>query len=245
MKGWYGQPLRHSLSSKGIRTSFGQSKVQKFHKQNDRVLPKELFLKEDDYKADNIDRIIQLFWWCSKYNQWEWFNFDKAFDVMKGILELKLGRINGLPEEDLRRFWLSRTTFELKNELKLLLNSHPLTRRKLIKTLKENIPKEYSESDIDYILYEAEVDEEDLRKAIVEVFVEDSKDVENVESWTEEYDDMREKYKKLKNILNQRSEKIVLFDSMIDLAHHYGLLLEDWMLFTVPQLRRLTEEEYL
>lgn len=242
---WKDEPVRHSLASRGIKTSFGQSKVQKFHKQDDKVPPKELFLKEDDYRAGNIDRIIQLFWWCSQKNQWQWFDFKRGFDVVRKILELKLGRINGLPKDDLRRFWLGRSTFELKNEFELLLNSHPLTRRKLIKVLKENIPKQYSDRDVDYILYESEIDEEDLREAIVEVFVEDSKEVENVEGWTEEYDNMREEYKKLKNIPNRRNKKIALFDSMIDLAHQYGLLLEDWMIFTVPQLRREFEEEYL
>ncbi|KXB07378.1 hypothetical protein AKJ51_01410 [candidate division MSBL1 archaeon SCGC-AAA382A20] len=107
MKGWFFEPARHALSSKGIKTSYG---VKDF-RDTKQIPSKELhdidwdFWFEDKFydltipKVWNAEeglelkiayegkKIIQLFWWCSVNDEWDWFDFDKAFVAVDRAFE--------------------------------------------------------------------------------------------------------------------------------------------------------------
>lgn len=117
MKGWKHEPVRHSLSSQGINTAFGQSKIRDFEHQIRDEPPEELMLAESDYYDQNMDEIIKLFWWCSINDDWTHFQYDRAFDVMEEIIHEKLGSHLYLPPDEQKEYF--EENFSVSNGKKM------------------------------------------------------------------------------------------------------------------------------
>ena len=69
--GWYGESRRHSLASRGIRSSVQALRQKKYPR----------------IKYNNPRSIIEGFWWANVNRDYSHFDFDKAFKFMKDYIE--------------------------------------------------------------------------------------------------------------------------------------------------------------
>ncbi len=122
---WKREPTRHALASHGVRTAY--SKVKQFHKDEKEAPPKELYEKanysllscntKDDVKerVEGLESVIKLYWWCSSTDNWNWFNFDKAFNQVRVELrEVVFPWFKGYHESMVKK---KNPNFELKEYL--------------------------------------------------------------------------------------------------------------------------------
>jgi len=59
----------------------------------DEVPPKELYninWKKIRKEKSEAKKAIQLFWWCSTKNKWEWFDFDEIFEILSKTQKYKI-----------------------------------------------------------------------------------------------------------------------------------------------------------
>lgn len=100
MKGWENEPIRHSLSSKGISTTGVNDNII-----NDEVPPPKPTYRKilrtlshnpswQKSGKEEVKKMIKLFWWCDITDNWEHFNFDEIFNKMntyiKGYIRRKI-----------------------------------------------------------------------------------------------------------------------------------------------------------
>lgn len=272
-KGWHGESTRHSLASHGVKTTLGKSKVQQF-RQDKNVPPEELYLEKGQYRKTNIDKIIKLFWWCSYTNNWQWFNFEEAFNLAKDILYEKLGNHFRLPPDEQKEYMrrLQRTVGEMLYGRHLNFFVHYISEilstsdaRDVINTLftqevKQDIKsrilprinKNKDGDEINFNEYKNNVlegmyplhDEMELYS-----FQESYIDLvsSNMIHPNSEYEKIFKKYKELKNISNlKQEEKVILFDSLVHLEHHnQEEIFSEYIIGRIPDIRKDFEEEYL
>lgn len=230
--GWYGDIPQHRLASYGVKTT-----TQKFHKQEEKVPPKEL--SSFDWFSDNLDKIIHLFWWSSYHDKWEWFNFGKAFGVVKEMLYHKLGTHFSLPDDEQVEYSKNQLPFyEIYSRFLSLLSGFGNYDEKVVKMYEDRTGNEIT---IDLLDNREKV--EDIPK-LKDIIIETT--VKNVDYLGTT--DLPHYYNEIKNI-NLRSakleEKINLFDELIHIEHQTQSLSEDYVGKTIPKLRNQFEEEYL
>lgn len=93
---WKDEPIRHSLASRGIPTSFG--KLQKFHrsvevekdippKPNYETISKMYGVSDPplDKVNSEVKNFIFSFWWASYHNNWKYFDLNEAMMSLKKL----------------------------------------------------------------------------------------------------------------------------------------------------------------
>ncbi len=277
-RGWPHEPIRHSLASRGVETCFGKSKIAEFrNKVEEKPAPKELTdINWDNKEKMNLGNVIKLFWWCSIHDDFSWFEFDKAFDKINDILKAKMRNHFMFSGESQREF--VRKEIEIRPEKVLpilanILREEPEVRKKVLDCiLTDKIKEDLKEKDeirghsydtfmkflkggrkfvtsaetLDYLMNEYP----EIKQKIIDV---------SGEEWfryhDEKYEAIKEAYNQTKRIDRMTTqEKIVLFDKVIDMQHHWGGVLDRHLHFhnpiqagyhPVPYLRKEFEEEYL
>lgn len=234
-KGWQYEPIRHSLSSRGISTAFGKSKVADFRKQVEDKPPEYFGTKYTPYRIDNI---IKLFWWCSIHNNWKYFEFSKAFDTVEQIIHKRLKKHLFLPKEEQREVLEEYGDYTL---IKWYGDLFRCDADMSINTLYDKLPKSIK-SRISKIDFQRKVDkdvnshfgrymeelieEQGVREAIISTLEEKCEYIYLNPNNTK-YNKLRNMYKKLKS--NNIENKIDFFDKIIHTEHKYGSLFQSYV----------------
>lgn len=204
-RGWYQEPFRHSLASKGVKTTHDVLRDRIESKIGVKP-PRELINIDYDYISNyfgndkeewtpidekihfkNIQRIVYLFWWSHINDNWDYFEFDKVFDTLQSYF---------------RGF--------IKNEEKLV--------------------SDYLDEDID-AFKNGEINPDGILRI---------SEVHNIENHADAYELVNE-YKPTMS----KSEKINLFDELVDMEHTRGNILFLRVGATIENLREDFEYKYL
>jgi len=215
-KGWFDNPQKHALASKGIKTSYG---VRDF-RDCDKVPPKELYninwSPEDDYsmKPSEFEKAIQLFWWCSANDRWEWFPFDKFFNEAKKYIEFEFF-------DEILEFYIIDREDKIRG-----MTDYGMSIEEAREEVFDDADWKMWREGFVYDDISPKV-EEKIKKIILDDIVKD-------EAW-----DFWKRMSKKEEMSLQK--KILLIDEMIHFEHVNGYMFD----IDVPKLRKDFEEEYL
>lgn len=222
------------------------------------VPPSDIFVSEDEYGIYNLDKIVQLFWWCSVNDKWEWFDFKKAFNSVEEVLRDKLGEHNLLPRNMQRKYYkdLMKHDFSMFKSL-----IHNTFNENLWKNEREEVYDRLNEIWIErqwderppelntYGIYSDEIASVDSVEQINkldlgEEFIEILMDYQiYAESDYDHIKDIWEKIAPHKMLPKEKHEKIILFDEIIDLYHQSGYLFDTYII-DIDDLRTEFESYY-
>lgn len=234
-----------------------------------RTPPRELYrgLDWDNLGKHNLEKVIKLFWWCTRYDVWSWydfireewheFKFEPVFDIMEDILYEKLGEHNYLPtESEQRRYYRDMMRYE-KHMFDSLIEQYG----RYIMT-REQHEKGYEELNEEWKEKQRRYDEPpyyDLNTALrgnewwerdgIEIIVDELglgyeliTTIMNMDLYyATVYDRILKYYKRLK--ARSYFNKIVFMDELIDLYHRTGYVTGRYV--DIPLIREEFEDEYI
>lgn len=259
-------PLRDARS----RYAEMKEKIEREYGETIPPPPRELYHVEHYHNLEHLDKVIMLFWWCKEKSKihdgvWDWFDFDKAYDLVETPIREKLGQHNMLPDDKQVEYYHEKTDYFLAQQLQMLIGGGvmgKMSTKQGIEVYEEvndywrDLQRRSGDPEIIDIDRYAEISGYEhwaTSKFLKDVIFDNYtfKDTlikavapKDVFQQLSELQTIKRTYNELrKDRPEEIGYKVALFDRIIDMYHHTGHVFDRYI--NIEKLREKFEENYM